>query len=120
MTCKELGGTCDMRLSAETWQGMAALMMNHPRETPGRRAEYGRDDRRSRRMDSGSEEGMGCNASGTAAQWLVQGLIRSSDSSFLGFPENVLVLVKPANAVVGNDRFQVTDIFSISRVGFRH
>ena len=32
MTCRELGGTCDMRLSAETWQGMAALMMNHIRE----------------------------------------------------------------------------------------
>ena len=32
MTCRELGGTCDMRLSADTWQGMAALMMNHIRE----------------------------------------------------------------------------------------
>ena len=32
MTCKELGGTCDMRLCEETWQSMAALMMNHIRE----------------------------------------------------------------------------------------
>jgi hypothetical protein len=31
-TCRELGGTCDMPLSAETWQGMAALMMNHIRD----------------------------------------------------------------------------------------
>jgi hypothetical protein len=32
MTCRELGGLCDMQLSAETWQGMAALMMNHIRD----------------------------------------------------------------------------------------
>jgi hypothetical protein len=31
MTCRDLGGSCDM-LSAETWQGMAALMMNHIRD----------------------------------------------------------------------------------------
>lgn len=32
MTCRELGGWCDVRLSAETWLGMAALMMNHIRD----------------------------------------------------------------------------------------
>jgi hypothetical protein len=29
MTCSELGGTCDRRLSAETWQGIPALMMTY-------------------------------------------------------------------------------------------
>jgi predicted small metal-binding protein len=32
MTCRDLGGSCDMLFSAETWQGMAALMMNHIRD----------------------------------------------------------------------------------------
>jgi hypothetical protein len=32
MTCRELGGSCDMPLSAEIWQGMAAIMMNHIRD----------------------------------------------------------------------------------------
>jgi hypothetical protein len=32
MTCRELGGTCDTSFCAETWQSMAALMMNHIRD----------------------------------------------------------------------------------------
>ena len=29
MTCKELGGTCDERLSAESWGEMVKTMTNH-------------------------------------------------------------------------------------------
>jgi hypothetical protein len=29
MTCKELGGTCNEKLSAETWDGMARAMTRH-------------------------------------------------------------------------------------------
>jgi predicted small metal-binding protein len=29
MTCKELGGTCDQRLTAETWDEMVRTMTKH-------------------------------------------------------------------------------------------
>ncbi len=32
MTCKELGGSCDFTLSAETCEGMVELMWNHMKE----------------------------------------------------------------------------------------
>jgi predicted small metal-binding protein len=63
MTCRELGSACDVPLSAETWQGMAALMMNHIREKhPVVAQNMEEDDWRSRRMEPGGKKGMGCNA----------------------------------------------------------
>jgi predicted small metal-binding protein len=32
MTCKELGGTCDQKLSAESWNEMVGLMVKHVTE----------------------------------------------------------------------------------------
>lgn len=32
MTCKELGGICDQKLSAESWEEMVKAMMNHVME----------------------------------------------------------------------------------------
>ena len=29
MTCRELGGSCDQRLSAASWNGMVKVMVNH-------------------------------------------------------------------------------------------
>jgi hypothetical protein len=29
MTCRQLGGTCDHRMSAETWEEMVSLMARH-------------------------------------------------------------------------------------------
>jgi predicted small metal-binding protein len=29
MTCKELGGTCDQKLSADSWDGMVKKMTEH-------------------------------------------------------------------------------------------
>ena len=29
LTCRELGGTCDQKLSAETWDEMVKTMTNH-------------------------------------------------------------------------------------------
>lgn len=32
MTCKELGGTCDKKLSAESWGEMVKMMTKHVKE----------------------------------------------------------------------------------------
>jgi predicted small metal-binding protein len=32
MTCKDLGGTCDQKLSAESWNEMVGLMVKHVTE----------------------------------------------------------------------------------------
>jgi predicted small metal-binding protein len=32
MTCKDLGGTCDQNLSAESWNEMVGLMVKHVTE----------------------------------------------------------------------------------------
>jgi len=34
MTCNQLGGTCDQKLSAETWDEMVKAMTRHVMETP--------------------------------------------------------------------------------------
>jgi len=32
MSCKDLGGTCDQKLSAESWDEMVGLMVKHVTE----------------------------------------------------------------------------------------
>jgi predicted small metal-binding protein len=40
MTCNQLGGKCDQKLSAETWDAMVKTTTRHVMETPGARSEW--------------------------------------------------------------------------------
>jgi len=73
MTCKELGGPCDQKLSAGSWDEMVQTMVTHVMSKPPGNGRGNEDDARARSQEVGqrdeAEMGCGSRSLGAAARF---------------------------------------------------